>query len=113
MWSIFKKEINQFFSNLTGILAIVLFLLINGLFLFVLQDSSIFEFGYANLDKFFELAPWVLMFLVSAITMRLFADEFISKGTIIFKEDEFTIKITEEDYENYPPLKRKFIEGVK
>ena len=76
MWSIFKKEINQFFSNLTGILAIILFLLINGLFLFVLQDSSIFEFGYANLDKFFELAPWVLMFLVPAITMRLFADEF-------------------------------------
>ena len=76
MWSVFKKEINQFFSNLTGILAIILFLLINGLFLFVLQDSSIFEFGYANLDKFFELAPWVLMFLVPAITMRLFADEF-------------------------------------
>ena len=46
------------------------------MFLFILQDSSIFEFGYANLDKFFELAPWVLMFLVPAITMRLFADEF-------------------------------------
>jgi len=76
MWSVFNKEINQFFGNLTGILAIVLFLLINGVFLFVLQDSSIFDFGYANLDKFFELSPWVLMFLVPAITMRLFSDEF-------------------------------------
>jgi ABC-2 type transport system permease protein len=76
MWSVFNKEINQFFGNLTGVLAIVLFLLINGVFLFVLQDSSIFDFGYANLDKFFELSPWVLMFLVPAITMRLFSDEF-------------------------------------
>jgi len=76
MWSIFKKELNQFFSNLTGYIAIILFLLINGIFLFVLPDSSIFEFGYASLDKFFELAPWIFMFLVPAITMRALADEF-------------------------------------
>lgn len=76
MWSICKKELNQFFSNLTGYIAILLFLLINGLFLFMLNDSSIFEFGYASLDKFFELAPWVFMFLVPAITMRSLADEF-------------------------------------
>ncbi len=76
MWSICKKELNQFFSNLTGYIAIVLFLLINGIFLFMLNDSSIFEYGYASLDKFFELAPWVLMFLVPAITMRSLSDEF-------------------------------------
>ncbi len=76
MWSIFKKELNQFFSNLTGYIAIILFLLINGVFLFILPDSSIFEFGYASLDKFFELAPWILMFLVPAISMRSLADEF-------------------------------------
>ena len=76
MWSIFKKELNQFFSNLTGYIAIILFLLINGVFLFMLGDSSIFEFGYASLDKFFELAPWILMFLVPAITMRSLSDEF-------------------------------------
>lgn len=76
MWSICKKELGQFFSNLTGYIAIILFLLVNGLFLFVLQDSSIFEFGYASLDKFFELAPWVLIFLVPAITMRSLSDEF-------------------------------------
>lgn len=76
MFSICKKELGQFFSNLTGYIAIVLFLLINGVFLFMLQDSSIFEYGYATLDKFFELAPWILMFLVPAISMRSLSDEF-------------------------------------
>ena len=76
MWSICKKELNQFFSSLTGYIAIILFLLINGVFLFVLNDSSIFEFGYASLGKFFELAPWILMFLVPAITMRSLSEEF-------------------------------------
>lgn len=76
MWSICKKELNQFFSSLTGYITIILFLLINGIFLFVLNDGSIFEFGYASLDKFFELAPWILMFLVPAITMRSLSDEF-------------------------------------
>ncbi|MBC7535507.1 MAG: ABC transporter permease subunit [Ferruginibacter sp.] len=76
MLSICKKELNQFFSNLTGYIAIILFLLINGIFLFMLQDSSIFEYGYANLDKFFELAPWVLLFLIPAISMRSLSDEF-------------------------------------
>lgn len=76
MWSICKKELNQFFSNLTGYIAIIIFLLINAVFLFMLPDSSLFEFGYASLDKFFELAPWIFMFLVPAITMRSLSDEF-------------------------------------
>ncbi|NOT91251.1 ABC transporter permease subunit [Ferruginibacter sp.] len=76
MWSICKKELQQFFSNLTGYIAIILFLLVNGLFLFVLKDSNIFDFGYATLDKFFELAPWILLFLVPALTMRTLSDEF-------------------------------------
>lgn len=78
MISICKKELHQFFSNLTGYIAIILFLLVNGLFLFVLKDSNLFDFGYATLDKFFELAPWILIFLVPAITMRSLADEFKS-----------------------------------
>jgi ABC-2 type transport system permease protein len=76
MWSICKKELHQFFSSLTGYIAIILFLLINGLFLFVLKDSNLFDFGYATLDKFFEFAPWVLIFLISAITMRSLSEEF-------------------------------------
>ncbi len=76
MWSICKKELHQFFSNLTGYVAIILFLLVNGLFLFVLKDSNLFDFGYATMDTFFELAPWVLIFLVPAITMRSLSEEF-------------------------------------
>ncbi|MBS1510572.1 MAG: gliding motility-associated ABC transporter permease subunit GldF [Bacteroidetes bacterium] len=76
MWSICKKELQQFFSNLTGYIAIILFLVVNGLFLFVLKDSNLFDYGYATLDKFFELAPWILLFLVPAITMRSLSEEF-------------------------------------
>lgn len=76
MWSICKKELHQFFSNLSGYIAIILFLLVSGLFLFVLKDSNIFDFGYASLDTFFELAPWILIFLVPAITMRSLSEEF-------------------------------------
>jgi ABC-2 type transport system permease protein len=78
MWSVCKKEFRQFFSSLTGYIAIVVFLLLNGLFLFVFPDSNILDFGYATLDKFFELAPWILLLLIPAITMRSFADEFKS-----------------------------------
>ncbi|ULQ54973.1 gliding motility-associated ABC transporter permease subunit GldF [Flavihumibacter rivuli] len=78
MWSIAKKEFRQFFSSLTGLVAIVVFLLLNGLFLFVFPDTSILDYGYATLDKFFELAPWILLFLVPAVTMRTWSDEFKS-----------------------------------
>jgi gliding-associated putative ABC transporter substrate-binding component GldG/gliding motility-associated ABC transporter permease protein GldF len=76
MWAICKKELRQFFSNLTGYAAIVVFLLLNGLMLFVFPDTDILTFGYATLDKFFELAPWILLLLIPAITMRSFSDEF-------------------------------------
>lgn len=76
MWSVCKKEINQFFSSLTGYVAIILFLLINGVFLFLLKGSSIFEYGYASLENFFELAPWILIFLVPAISMRSLSEEY-------------------------------------
>lgn len=75
MWAICKKELRQFFSSLTGYIAIIVFLLVNGLMLFVFENN-IFEFGYATLDRFFQLAPWVLLLLIPAITMRSFADEF-------------------------------------
>ena len=76
MWPVCKKEFRQFFSSLTGIIALAVFLLLNGLFLFVFPDSNMLDFGYATLDKFFELAPWILTFLVPAITMRSLSEEF-------------------------------------
>jgi ABC-2 type transport system permease protein len=78
MWIICAKEWRQFFSSLTGYIAIILFLLLMGLFLFVFPNSSILEFGYATLDNFFNIAPWILLFLVPTITMRSIADEYKS-----------------------------------
>lgn len=75
MWSICKKELRQFFSSLTGYIAIIVFLLVNGLVLFVFDDN-VFDFGYATLNRFFQLAPWILLLLIPAITMRSFAEEF-------------------------------------
>ena len=77
MWSICNKELRQYFSSLTGYIAIIVFLLVNGLVLFVFRDN-ILESGYATLEQFFSFAPWLLLFLVSAITMRSFSDEFKS-----------------------------------
>lgn len=76
MWAVCKKELGQYFSSLTAYIAIVVFLLLNGLFLFVFPDTNVFDYGYATLEKFFELAPWILLLLVPAITMRSFSDEF-------------------------------------
>lgn len=77
MWAVCKKELKQFFSSLTGYIAIIVFLLVNGLVLFVF-NNNIFDAGYATLEKFFQLAPWVLLLLIPAITMRSFSDEFKS-----------------------------------
>jgi len=74
MWSVCKKELRQFFSSLTGYIAIIVFLLVNGLMLFVFENN-ILDFGYASLDRFFQLAPWVLLLLIPAITMRSISDE--------------------------------------
>lgn len=76
MWAVCKKELRQSFSNLTGYIAIIVFLLLNGLLLFVFPDTDILAGGYATLDKFFELAPWILLLLIPAITMRSLSEEF-------------------------------------
>lgn len=76
MISIAKKELHQFFSSLTGYITIILFVLVNALYLFILKDSNIFDFGYATLESFFNLAPWVFILLIPALSMRSFSDEF-------------------------------------
>ena len=76
MFPIFRKEISGFFSSLSGYLVIITFLLINSLFMWVLPGEwNIFDNGYAGLDTLFLLSPWVFMFLVPAVTMRMIAEE--------------------------------------
>jgi len=76
MLAIFKREIKSFFSSPIGYLVIGLFLLLNGLFLWLLKGPfNIFDYGFADLSNFFLLAPWVFLFLLPAITMKSFSEE--------------------------------------
>jgi ABC-2 type transport system permease protein len=76
MWALFKKEISGFFSSLTGYLVIVVFLLLNSLFMWIVPGQfNVIENGYATMDSLFATAPWVFLFLVPAICMRMFSEE--------------------------------------
>ncbi len=82
MKSILKKELNSFFGSPIAYLVIGVFLLVNGLFLWVFNDNfNILNAGFADLNSFFYLAPWLFLFLIPAITMKSFADEY-NLGTI-------------------------------
>jgi ABC-2 type transport system permease protein len=81
MISIFRKEINVFFSSLIGYIALSVFLVGIGLFVWIFPDTNVLDYGFAGLDTLFFTAPWVFMFLIPAITMRSFSEE-IGLGTI-------------------------------
>ena len=82
MLAILKKELNLFFATTIGYLVIAIFLLINGLFLWVFKgDFNILDANFADLNSFFFIAPWFFIFMIPAITMRTFSDE-IRLGTI-------------------------------
>jgi ABC-2 type transport system permease protein len=76
MKSLLVKEIAGFFSSLTGYIVIVVFLVINGLFIWVFPgEMNVLDAGYSSLETLFIIAPWVFLFLIPAITMRTFSDE--------------------------------------
>ncbi len=76
MITLFRKEINAFFNTLTGYVVITVFLLANSLFMWVIKGNlNVLESGHANLNTLFTMAPWVFLFLVPAVSMRVFAEE--------------------------------------
>ncbi len=81
MISIFKKEIGTFFNSLIGYIVIAVFLLLSGLFMWLYPSSNILDYGYAEMITFFEFCPYIFLFLIPAITMRMFAEE-ARTGTI-------------------------------
>ena len=81
MLSIFRKEINSFFSSLIGYIVVGVFLMLMGLVMWVFPDYSVLDGGYANLDTLFSIAPLIFLFLIPAVTMRTLAEEKQS-GTI-------------------------------
>ena len=76
MIAILKKEISSFFASPIGYLVIAIFLVLNGLFLWLFKgEFNVLDYGFADLSSFFLLAPWILIFLIPAVTMRSFSDE--------------------------------------
>ena len=77
MFALVRKEFQAFFSTLLGYVVVSIFLLLSGLFLWVFPgESNVFDAGQASLESFFIIAPWVLMIVVPAITMRSFSEEY-------------------------------------
>lgn len=104
MLPLLRKEISSFLSSIIGYAVIVVFLLINGLFLWVFPlEFNILDYGFASIENLFMLAPWVFLFLIPAITMRSFAEEH-KNGTI---EMLMTKPLTDFDI-----IMAKFLAGV-
>lgn len=76
MFTLIKKELRQYFSGLLGYITIGIFLLASSVYLFFLPGSNILDTGYASMDPFFEFAPYLMLFLIPAITMKSFSDEY-------------------------------------
>ncbi|MCK4464724.1 MAG: gliding motility-associated ABC transporter permease subunit GldF [Bacteroidales bacterium] len=76
MFALLRKEINSFFSTVVGYIVIMVFLTANSLFLWIFPgELNVLESGYATIDTLFIIAPWVFLFLVPAVTMRMFSEE--------------------------------------
>ena len=76
MWALYRKEVSSFLSSIIGYVVIGIFLAVTSVFLwFAEAGTNILSGGYANIDGLFVLAPWVLLILIPAITMRSFAEE--------------------------------------
>jgi ABC-2 type transport system permease protein len=80
MYQIFKKELNSFLDSLIGYMVIGVFLIATGLFTWFFKDN-ILDFGYADMSLFFQIAPFIFLFLIPAVTMRAFSEE-VKSGTI-------------------------------
>ena len=75
MWQVFLKEINSFLNSLIGYIILFVFLTSTGLILWVFPETSVLEYGFADLSTLFTFGPYVFMFLIPAITMKLFSEE--------------------------------------
>ncbi|SFO00706.1 protein involved in gliding motility GldF [Algoriphagus ornithinivorans] len=75
MKSLFVKEINAFFGSLLGYLILALFLVAIGLIVWVFPETSVLDYGYADLEPLFTYTPYVFTFLIPALSMRAIAEE--------------------------------------
>jgi ABC-2 type transport system permease protein len=71
--TIAKRELRAYFSSPVAFVFLVIFLVLSGFFTFTI--GNFFERGQANLDPFFMWLPWLYLFLVPCVGMRLWAEE--------------------------------------
>lgn len=81
MWQIANKELSLFFASPIGYVVLGVFILVMGLMLWVFGETSILASSYAGIDQLFAIAPAIFIFLIPAVTMRSFSEEF-QFGTI-------------------------------
>ena len=72
-FTIFKKELRSYFSSPIGFVFIIFYLLVSNAFFFFVQDF--FKQGQVSMRGYFAAMPWVFLFFVPAISMRLWAEE--------------------------------------
>jgi len=75
MLAILRKEFNSFLNSPVAYVVLGVFLVATGLFVWVFPDSSVLDYGFADLQTLFNIAPWIFLFLIPALTMRTFAEE--------------------------------------
>ncbi len=73
IWAIFKRELRADFSTPVAYVFIVIFLFLTGIFTFYI--GNFFETNQADLSPFFSFHPWLYLFLIPAISMRLWSEE--------------------------------------
>lgn len=89
--ALFKKEFNQFFSNPMGYIIVVLFLVLNGLLLWFFKgNSNILLVGFADMQSFFDVTPWLFILLIPAITMKSFSEEYLTGSIELLKTRPLT-----------------------
>ena len=84
MWTIFKKEFSNFYLGFTAYLAAAAFVIVSVLFLWFFDNEfNVFNTGNASLSSFFFVGPWIFLFMIPALTMKLIAEE-QANGTLLW-----------------------------
>jgi len=84
MWTIFKKEFSNFYLGLTAYLSAATFVIVSTLFLWFFDNEfNVFNTGNASLSSFFFIGPWIFLFMIPALTMKLIAEEY-ANGTLLW-----------------------------
>lgn len=75
MINVFWKELSEYLSSFIAYIVIGVFLLALGLLMWIFPETNVLDYGYADMSTLFTMGPFVLMFLIPAVTMKMFSEE--------------------------------------